>query len=276
VHASLATVHSRRKGETELRKQAFVICLIVLSLSSSVVVCAQTNQSATAVSDQTDNSSADHPQVDKEEPQSDPGTSVDTASKTPDVRTAPGAAVGKPTPTAAAPAPAAVSVYTFPSRTELTDYWLWNVVGPKAWFGGAFTASWKTWVDTSPTEWHRGADGWRKRFGVALIDNSINQSSLMLLSSAMGQDPRYYRCACTGFWPRTKHAFKMSFEGRNHNGDAVFSPAKIIAPFTGPVVTHSTFYPARFGPSDGLSPYYLVGGVAWNFFREFFGKSPSW
>jgi len=264
------------RGETELRKQASLICLIALSLSSSVVAYAQTTQPATAVSDQTDNSSADSPQVDKQEPQSDAGTSVDTASKTTDVRTAPGTAVGKPTPTAAAPAPAAVSGYTFPSGGELTAYWFWNVVGPKAMIGGAFTGSWKTWVDTSPTEWHRRADGWRKRFGVALIDNSINQSSLMLLSSVMRQDPMYYRCACTGLWPRTKHAFKMSFVGRNHNGDALFSPAKIIAPFTGPVVTRSTFYPSRFGPSDGLSPYYLVGGVAWNLIREFVGKSPRW
>jgi hypothetical protein len=259
-----------------LCKERLLICLICLFLSSSVVAHAQTNQLATEVSDQTDNSSADRQQVDQEEPQSDNGTSVDIASQKADVGTAPGTTVNKPTPPATAPAPAAVSGYSFPSGTDLTDYWLWNVVGPKAWIGGAFTASWKTWVDTSPTEWHRGADGWRKRFGVALIDNSINQTSLQLLSRAMGQDPMYYRCACTGFWPRTKHAFKMSYMGRNHNGDAVFSPAKLIAPFTGPVVTRSTFYPSRFGPSDGLSPYYLVGSVAWNFVREFFGKSRPW
>jgi hypothetical protein len=273
VQAGLPTVHSWRKGETELRKQGFVICLLTLSLSSSVVAYAQTTQTATAVSEHT--SGVDSQQADKDGGQNDPGNSVDTASRTADVGTTPGTAAGK-TPTPTAPASAAVVGYSFPSGGELTEHWLWDVVGPKAWVGGAFTASWKTWVDTSPTEWHRRADGWRKRFGVALIDNSINQSSLILLSTAMGQDPLYYRCACTGIWPRTKHAFKMSFVGRNHNGDAVFSPAKIIAPFTGPVVTRSTFYPDRFGPSDGLRPYYLVGSVAWNLIREFIGKSPRW
>jgi hypothetical protein len=260
-----------------LCKERLLICLICLSLSSSIVAHAQTNQLVADVSEQNDNSRTDRQQIDKDEPQSDSASSVDTASTAADVGTAPGtAAVKTPTPTTTTPSSAAVGGYTFPTASKLTEYWLWNVAGPKAMIGGAFTASWKTWVDTSPTEWHRGADGWRKRFGVALIDNSINQTSLMLLSSAMGQDPMYYRCACTGLWPRTKHAFKMSFVGRNHNGDAVFSPAKIISPLTGPVVTRSTFYPASFGPSDGLRPYYLVGGVAWNLIREFFGKSPRW
>jgi len=272
-----ASVRSKRKGETELRKRGFVICVIALSLSSSVVAHAQTTQSATALPDESYNSTPDQQGVNKDGPESDPGTSVDTASTTADVGSAPGTPVGKtPTPAASASGTAAVSGYTFPTRSELNHYWLWNVVGPKAWIGGVFTASWKTWVDTSPTEWHRDAEGWSKRLGVALLDNSINTSSVMLLSRAMGQDPMYYRCACTGFWPRTKHAFKMSFVGRNHNGDAVFSPAKLIGPFTGPVVTRSTIYPDGFGPTDGLRPYYLVGGVAWNWIREFFGKSPRW
>src|SRR5262245_26553000 len=73
----------------------------------------------------------------------------------------------------------AVSAYTFPSSGKINRYWLLNTMGPKALVGGVFTASWRTWVSTSPTEWHRDATGWSKRFGVALLDNGINTSVLV-------------------------------------------------------------------------------------------------
>jgi len=279
-----------------LRKQSFLICLITLSLFSSVLASAQI-KSTTALPEQTDELQAvtsnlpvdlggshSASAVDEAEPtdpqQADNGGQdsaalppVDTASGNTGVGTGPGTAAGTaPTSSATAPAPTAVA-YTFPTGSEMTHYWIRNVVGPRAGIGATFNASWKTWVSTSPTEWHRDAEGWFKRFGTSLLDNSINQSSLVLLSRAMGQDPRYYRCECSGVWPRTRHAVALGFTARNHSGDKVFSPAKIIAPFTGPLVTRSTIYPDSFGPGDAFTGsagvYFLVGGVAWNLIREF-------
>jgi hypothetical protein len=295
----LINVSPRRNGETKLRKQGFVICLIALSLSLSAMASAQTTQSTTAAVERAeefqantpsypvDGSSATTSAVNETEPtdaqqvdqdgQSGPETSVDTASGAPDVGTTPGTTAGKvSTPSATAPAKTTTTGYTFPTGSEMTHYWLRNVVGPRAAIGAAFTASWHTWVDTSPTEWHRDATGWSKRLGSSALDNSINQSSLLLLSRAMGQDPRYYRCTCSGFLPRTGHALKLVVTARNRSGNTVFSPAKIISPFTGPLVTRSTIYPDRFGPSDAFTAYYLVGTVAWNWIREFFWKSPRW
>jgi hypothetical protein len=63
----------------------------------------------------------------------------------------------------------------------------------------------------------------------------------------------------------------MSFLSPNQSGNLVFSPAKIISPFTGPAVTRNTLYPDRFGWGDVASggPYYFAGSLAWNLFREF-------
>src|SRR5262245_33852272 len=215
-------IHSRRNGETKLLKQGFVICLIALSLSLSALASAQITQSTVKPSYPVDSSSAtneteptDAQQVDQDG-QSGPETSVDKASGAPDVGTAPGTTAGKvSTRSATASTKTTTTGYTFPTGSEMAHYWLRNVVGPRAAVGAAFTASWHTWVDESPTEWHRGASGWSKRLGSAALDNSINQSSLMLLSRAMGQDPMYYRCTCTGFRARTGHAFKMAFTARN-------------------------------------------------------------
>ena len=153
----------------------------------------------------------------------------------------------------------------------MNRYWLLSSVGPKAWAGGVFTASWNTWVNTSPTEWHRDGTGWSKRLGSALLDNGINTSTNVLLSRAMHQDPMYSRCGCSGAWARTRYAIKMSFMSRNRSGNLTFSPAKLVSPFTGPMVTRNTIYPDRYGWGDVASggPYYLVGSVAWNLFREF-------
>jgi len=164
----------------------------------------------------------------------------------------------------------ASTAYVFPTDREMGAYWVRNVLGSKAFIGATVNASWNTWVHLTPDEWgHRR--GWGKRFGVSLLDNSMNESARVLLSLAMNQDPMYYRCDCSGAWARTKHAIKMSFMSRNHSGDSVFAPPKIVAPFVGPLVTRNTIYPSRFDSSNAASSgaYYLVGSVGWNIVREF-------
>jgi hypothetical protein len=171
---------------------------------------------------------------------------------------------------------AATTPYVFPSSGEVNRYWLLATVGPKALAGGAFTASWNTWVNTSPNEWHQDGAGWSKRFGSALLDNGINTSTLVLWSRAMHQDPMYSRCGCSGAWARTTYAFKMTFMSRNRSGDLTFSPAKIGSPFTGPMVTRNTIYPDSFGWGDAATggAYYQVGRLAWNLIREFVWNMP--
>jgi hypothetical protein len=155
----------------------------------------------------------------------------------------------------------------------MNRYWLSHTLGPKALIGGTFTASWNQWITDSPSEWAKDATGWGQRFGSAMLDNGINTTSLVWLSHFTGQDPRYRRCECTGFGPRLGHAFKLAFTGYNRNGSLVFSPAKVISPVTGPLVTRNTVYPDRFsgvGHAFGGYGYYMAGGVAWNVFKEFF------
>jgi hypothetical protein len=166
------------------------------------------------------------------------------------------------------------TTYVFPTAGEMNRYWLMNALGPKAWAGATFTASWNQWITDSPKEWTKDATGWGQRFGSALLDNSINTTTLVWTSRAMGQDPRYHRCDCTGFWPRTKHAIVLSFTAYNRSGNLKFAPQKLAAPYTGPLVTRNTIYPDRFGTSDAFSggAYYLVGGVAWNWVKEFIWK----
>ncbi len=163
------------------------------------------------------------------------------------------------------------TTYVFPTAHDMNRYWLSNSIGPKALLGAAFTASWDQWIVDSPSEWTKDATGWGQRYGASLLDNGINTTSLVWLSRAMGQDPRYRRCDCTGLWPRTRHAITLGFTAYNRSGNLKFSPAKIIAPYTGPLVTRNTIYPNNFGTGDAFSGgvYYIAGSVAWNLVREF-------
>ena len=181
----------------------------------------------------------------------------------------PAAGRAKPGPPAAT-----IKPYVFPTSGEMNRFWLKNTLGPKAWIGGAFTASWNQWVSNSPSQWASDRTAWAQRFGTALLDNGINTTSLVWISRATHQDPRYRRCDCTGLKPRTWHAVKMAFMSFNRDGDTVFSPAKLISPFTGPLVTRNFVYPANHDTKDALhgGPYYFIGGIAWNVVREFFFK----
>jgi hypothetical protein len=180
--------------------------------------------------------------------------------------------------TASTPNTAASTVgYVFPSNRQIVRFGYRGVAGVRALAGSAFTASWNTWVDTSPREWQRDASGWGKRFGASILDHAINQSALVGLSIAMHEDPIYYRCSCTGFWPRAGHAFRMTYRARNRQGDYRFSVVRVGIPFLGPIITRNTIYPDRFDTVDGIESgaLYIAGTAAWNFVREFLVKTPK-
>ena len=177
------------------------------------------------------------------------------------------------------PQPKAVSGYEFPSAGRQFRFWAMNTFGPVPIVANAALAG----IDTGreePPEWDsdgRGK-GFAKRWGSGMGVNAINQTTLMLISAATRQDPIYYRCACSGFGPRVGHAFKMSFAGRSRSGNMVFSPAKLMAPFAGAMVSRSVWYPDRYDYRDGARAGALSLGlsIAWNVAREFILPAPKW
>ena len=173
---------------------------------------------------------------------------------------------------------APVTVYVFPSKAKIANYWAKNTFGTRGVLGSVLRASWSTWVNESPEEWGEGAGGWSRRYGNSFLENTVNQTALVLLSGAMHQDPLYYHCSCSGFWPRTKHAAKLAVVSRKHSGDGVFSIPKVISPFFGPMLTRNTIYPGRFNSGDAAwsGATFLLGRVGWNMAREFFTKGEKW
>lgn len=74
---------------------------------------------------------------------------------------------------------------------------------------GLFTIS--DQIENSPSQWGRGFDGFAKRLGTRqaqfVIQNSLNHYG----NAVVGWEPRYDRCHCNGFWPRTRHSIVRNF-----------------------------------------------------------------
>lgn len=153
-----------------------------------------------------------------------------------------------------------------------------NAFGPSAVAGNLAGASWRHWVTEEPPEWGGGGRGFARRFGSGSLTTVITETSLSLASAAMRQDAGYYRSPRSGFGPRLLHALGMTFMARDRDGDKVFSPAKTLCPFVGPLATRATVYPERYGMEDALvnGAFGLLINAGLNAANEFVRKSPPW
>ena len=59
--------------------------------------------------------------------------------------------------------------------------------------------------NTNP-EWGDGFEGFTKRLGSRQAQFIIQNSVTSFGDGILGWEPRYDRCRCEGFWPRTRHA----------------------------------------------------------------------
>jgi hypothetical protein len=60
-------------------------------------------------------------------------------------------------------------------------------------------------------EWGDGFAGFAKRFGTRQAEFILQNSVISLGDGVVGWEPRYDRCRCKGFWPRTRHALVRNF-----------------------------------------------------------------
>jgi len=62
-----------------------------------------------------------------------------------------------------------------------------------------------------PREWGGGMPGYGRRFGSRYGEFVIANTLQSAGNAALGYEPRYDLCRCTGFWPRTRHAIARNF-----------------------------------------------------------------
>ncbi|HUI53281.1 MAG TPA: hypothetical protein VLX60_15965 [Terriglobales bacterium] len=174
----------------------------------------------------------------------------------------------------ATPQPA--STYTRPTAAVKFHNYLFDAFGPYPIVGAAIAAGINQ-ADNAPPEWQQGGEGFGKRFGSNFGILAISTSTRYALAAAFREDTLYYRCECTGFFPRLGHALMSTFAARRgDDGHYVFSVPDLVAPYAGTMAGVYAWYPDRYDARDAfrLGNYSLIGYAAENVGLEFLYQGP--
>ncbi|HEY1205719.1 MAG: hypothetical protein ABSH46_16995 [Bryobacteraceae bacterium] len=184
---------------------------------------------------------------------------------------------GDPSGAVAAPTPAPLDVpYTRPTQATKLHNYLFDAFGPYPTVGAAITAGLGQ-LSNSPPEWNEGAKGFARRFGSDYGIAAVSITTRYALAEAFKEDTLYYRCDCTGVFPRLRHAVISTLTARRgEDGHRVFSFPALVAPYAGTMTAVYGWYPSRFGARDALrmGNYNLLADVVGNIALEFLYGGP--
>jgi hypothetical protein len=152
-------------------------------------------------------------------------------------------------PLAATPKPA--TPFQMPSARERFHRYLLDAYGPAALLGAAITAG-TDQPANAPPEWKQGAAGFERRFGSRFGQFAVAETARFGLATMLHEDTTYRPCECRAVLPRLGHALLASFTARSADGHRVFSVPDLAAPYAGGLVATGAWYPARYGPKDGI------------------------
>jgi len=160
-------------------------------------------------------------------------------------------------------------------KTKLRNYFF-DAFGPYPIVGAAFAAGINQ-ADNTPPEWKQGAEGYGKRFGSDFAIAAVSTTTRYALAQALKEDTLYYRCECTGVFPRLSHAVISTFTARRGvDGHRVFSIPALVGPYAGTMTAVYGWYPGRYNAEDALrmGNYSLLGYIGGNIALEFFYSGP--
>jgi hypothetical protein len=174
--------------------------------------------------------------------------------------------------------------YHRPSEREKVRNYAFDSFGPYAFLGSALSAGFAqaqtaSHAQTSgiPPDWGQGWDSYGARFGSDFGINLITQTTRYSLAEAFRQDTIFYRCKCTGFVPRLKHALISTITARKgEDGHRVFSFPALVAPYAGTEAAALLWYPRRYDAMDGfrMGNYNLLAQAGLNLALEFIYGGP--
>ena len=118
--------------------------------------------------------------------------------------------------------------------------------GPSIYFMSLGSAAYKQAIN-SPSEWGRTPRGYLRRTGSGLASSVIENSIQESMAAVAGTDTRYYACACTGLFPRTGHALKMTLLTYTHSGHLTLDIPQLSGAYGGSMIK-DMWYPHTYNP----------------------------
>jgi hypothetical protein len=166
--------------------------------------------------------------------------------------------------------------YVRPTEGTKAINYAFDTFGPYPIVAAGVAAGINQWTN-SPPEWGQGTEGYGKRLGSDLGIAAISTTAHYGLSEVLREDTLYYRCECSGLFPRLRHAMVSTFTGRHgEDGHRAFSFSALAAPYAGSMIAVYAWYPDRFGAKDAfrMGNYSLLTNVGGNIALEFFYTGP--
>jgi hypothetical protein len=166
--------------------------------------------------------------------------------------------------------------YVRPTQTTMLRNFIFDAFGPYPIAGSAIAAGVGQFSD-SPPEWHQGVEGYSKRFGSDFGIVAVGTTTRYGLAEALKEDTLYYRCECTGLFPRLRYAVLSTLMARRgDDGHRVFSIPALAAPYAGALTAIYGWYPGRYSAKDAfrMGNYSMLGYMGGNVTLEFFYSGP--
>jgi hypothetical protein len=155
-------------------------------------------------------------------------------------------------------------------RERWRDWVKEDGAGPSLYIDSLGIAAYKQMIN-SPAEWGRTPRGYLRRTGSSLASGFIQNSITESMAAAAGTDTRYFACACSGFFPRTGHAIKMTLLTYTHSGHLTLDVPQLTGAY-GSSMIKTMWYPNSYDPlvqgvQSGHISMGLIGGI--HFVQEF-------
>jgi hypothetical protein len=183
------------------------------------------------------------------------------------------------TQTASKPAhvtPATTASYTKPDFGQRFHNYLFDSFGPYAIVGSALGGGIGQ-ATNKPPDWGQGMEGYGDRVASKFGINLVATTARYGMAEIFREDTIYYRCECSGFFPRFKHAVISTVTARRgSDGHRTISFSNIAAPYAGTETAALGWYPSRFDAMDGfrMGNYLLLAYGGLNVAKEFIYGGP--
>jgi hypothetical protein len=139
-------------------------------------------------------------------------------------------------------------------------------------FGGAIVRSSYAQGVGKPDGWGQDWPGYGQRFGSSLAVSAINGNVRYGLETVFHEDMRYIPCHGCGAKRKIENALLAEITARHDSdGHRFFTLTPTIADFSGPIIANTFWFPAKYGPLDGVISSRLVFAtrIGGHLFREF-------
>jgi hypothetical protein len=166
--------------------------------------------------------------------------------------------------------------YVRPTERTKVNNFAFDAFGPYPIAGAGVAAGINQWTN-APPEWGQGAEGYGKRIGSDFGIAAIGTTARYGLAEAFKEDTLYYRCECSGPFPRLRHAVISTLTGRHgQDGHRIFSISALAAPYAGSMIGVYLWYPDRFGAKDAfrMGNYSMLEFMGGNIALEFLYSGP--